>query len=95
MRTHRGGVIQSIPSEVYPGVCCLCRRQRTLCALVVLRGNFKPCLVCSQCRIAREGEWAPQPPRPDADLKDEPRARMLGRGLRARSPSKHSMPFTF
>lgn len=95
MRNHRGGVVQAIPSDVCPGVCCLCRRERTLCADVVFKGKHRPCVVCSACRIASEGEWVPADHvRPEADLLDEPRARMQGRGLRARSPSKHSLPFT-
>lgn len=97
MRNHRGGVIQAIPSEVHAGVCCLCHRERTLCADVVFRSRGQQaCCVCSGCRVVWEGFWTPaHPPRPEADLQEEPRARMLGRGLRARSPSKHSMPFTF
>lgn len=97
MRNHRGGVIQAIPTDVHPGVCCLCRRERTLCADVVFRSKGQQaCCVCSACRIAWEGWWtpAPEPVRPELQ-EEEPRARRLGRGLRARSPSKHSMPFTF
>lgn len=94
MRTQRGGVIQAIPTEVHPGVCSVCCRERTLCAEVFFRS--KVYVMCSACRITWEGWWTPaHPPKPEADLQEEPRARMLGRGLRARSPSKHSMPFTF
>lgn len=88
--------VQAIPSDVRPGVCCMCRRERTLCAMIVFRQQKRPCTVCSGCRLASEGSWAPaESERPGAVLEDEPRARMLGRGLRARSPLKHSMPFTF
>lgn len=97
MRNHRGGVIQAIPSTVRPGVCCKCRRERTLCANVVFRGQDRPCVLCSVCRIATEGSWVPvEPMRESAPLPDDlPFVRRLGLGLRARSPSKHSMPFTF
>lgn len=97
MRNHRGGIVQAIPTTVRPGVCCLCLRERTLCADVVFRGKIRVCVVCSACRIASEGQWQPADPvLPDADLpEDESRARRLGKGLRARSPSKHGMPFTF
>ncbi len=88
--------VQAIPYTLHAGLCCRCQRERTLCADVVFRGKVRACVVCSQCRIASEGSWTPvEAARQEVDLLDEPRARMLGRGLRARSPSKHSMPFTF
>ncbi len=90
--------IQDIPSDVHPGLCSLCHRHRTLCAAVTFLGQDGERLACSGCRIAFEGKWKvkPCPVRHDAKEPDgDPRVRQLGRGLRARSPSKHSMPFTF
>lgn len=89
--------VQAIPSTTRPGVCFLCARERTCCADVVFRGEKRPCVLCAGCRIAREGHWQPvEAILPGADLPDdESRARRQGRGLRARSPSKHSLPFTF
>ncbi len=98
MRNQRGGVVQAIPSDVFPGVCSQCHRERTLCAAVTFKGNEESSVVCSQCRISWEGFWTvpPDPVRHDAkEPEDDPRVRQLGRGLRARSPSKHSMPFNF
>ncbi len=89
--------IQSIPEYVRPGVCRLCKFTRTCCADVVFKASKRAVLVCSQCRIDTEGEWTVGVGlRPEPDLpEDESRARRLGRGLKARSPSKHTMPFTF
>lgn len=93
-------VVQAIPSDVHAGVCCKCQRERTLCADVVFRGQARPCVVCSACRISLEGEWSPVEAMHfdaanEAVAEDLPFVRRLGVGLRARSPSKHSMPFTF
>ena len=95
--------IQPIPDRVFPATCGLCRRWRTLCAVVYLRGKLdrswytgNRAVVCTACRILHEGRWtveeAPETPAPDIR---EPRVRQLGKGLRARSPSKHGLPFTF
>lgn len=68
-----------------------------MCADVVFNGQKSPRVVCSMCRIATEGKWRPVDPlRSNVDLPDDlPLVRRLGQGLRARSPAKHSMPFTF
>jgi len=87
--------IQPIPDRVFPATCGLCRRYRTLCAVVTIKGRFGHAVVCTGCRILHEGRWTVEesPERPDVG--SEPRARQLGKGLRARSPSKHGLPFTF
>lgn len=88
----------NIPSTVRPGVCCQCGQKRTLCADVVFRGKQRPCVLCSACRVASEGQWTvePDPVRHDEKVPEgDSRARILGRGLKARSPSKHGLPFTF
>ncbi len=89
--------IQLIPATCRLGVCCLCSRERTLCADVVIHGRSRPCVVCSVCRVQWEGKFTPvEPMRDPPSLPDDlPFVRRLGIGLRARSPSKHSMPFTF
>lgn len=89
-------IVHPIPSDVHPGVCGKCRRQRTLCADVVLRG--RPCVMCSACRVTCEGKFtvASEPLVTEFGYQEgDSRARRLGRGLKARSPSKHRMPFTF
>lgn len=95
MRVHR------IPSDVYTGKCWMCKRERTCCAVVQVKGRFGKTVLCAGCRIEWEGRWTPEAPLPDVRLpkdefpEDESRARRLGKGLRARSPSKHGLPFTF
>lgn len=90
---------KTIPDRVYRGVCWACGRERTCCATVKVRMRYPNKVpMCSACRIAREGQWDVDSALETAaaDLADdEPRTRMLGRGLRARSPSKHNLPFTF
>lgn len=88
--------IQVIPEQVFPAVCKLCKRERTCCAVVLVKRYFSlPSVWCTHCRIQNEGRWtvdvAPEKP----DVGSEPRVRVLGKGLRARSPSKHGLPFTF
>lgn len=90
---------KTIPDCVYRSVCWACGHERTCCATVKVRKRYpNKAPMCSACRIAMESQW-------DADVAlettaanladDEPRARRLGIGLRARSPSKHNLPFTF
>lgn len=89
--------VQAIPSTVCRGVCRLCQRERTCCAEIVLRGKVWSIVACAACRLNREGYWKPVKPMEELVVlpEDEPEARRLGKGLKARSPSKHSMPFTF
>lgn len=85
--------IQAIPEQVFPAVCGLCHRERTCCAVVQIKGRFGHAVVCSACRIQWEGRWTVDvaPEKPVAMAVDEPRVRVLGKGLRARSPSKHGL----
>lgn len=89
--------VQAIPESVYPGLCQTCQRYRTCCAIVKIRGrNYPKALMCSQCRLANEGHLeVGADDAPPVDLREEPRVRRMGRGIKARSPAKHRMPFTF